>query len=291
MNAQTKTPLGELPWDDSFSIGELKKLISLMGEVPLGQAEGLHPTSLLRMLHVRASAPKQKEPAMATETLPRDGSIRAILWDNDGVLVDSESAYFSLTKRVFRDHRLDLDKDRWAKEHLGLGLRTEAIAEKMGKDSSEAIRMATHRDILWRQQLKDPMPLVPNVAKVVETLAKRYRMAVVSSDPREIFVDIHRFTGILRHFETTITFDDCPRIKPEPDAYLMAAARMGLHPSECLVVEDTPRGVSAAVKAGMRSVVIGTPLTDLSQCQDATWIIPSVKDLEKVLVGETVVAA
>jgi beta-phosphoglucomutase-like phosphatase (HAD superfamily) len=94
---------------------------------------------------------------------------------------------------------------------------------------------------------------------------------------------IHRFTNLLQYFEAIITMDECPVVKPEPDAYLMVASRMGISPSNCIVIEDSPRGLKAAVAANMRCILIRTQLTDLDLCKGATWIVESGREIEGIL--------
>lgn len=275
MNATLKFRGDDLCWGDSLDVEELKRLLSMVDDMPEEDAElFLRPRHLRQLLQLRPS-----------ETSPVTGhpSIRAILWDNDGVLVDSEAAFFELTRRVFRDHHIELEPDYWAKCFLGWGMRTFEIAQSLGLPKEEAIRTASHRDILWRQRLKEPVHLNSGVGALLNELSRRFRMAVVTGAPREHFEDIHRFSGLLRHFETTITANECSNVKPEPDAYLLAAAKLGLQPSECIAIEDSPRGMRAALAAGMRCAILKTPLTDMDQCREATWVIDSLQDMHSIL--------
>lgn len=282
MNATLKFRGDDFCWGDSLDVDELKRLLTMVDDLPEDEAEMfLRPRHLRQLLQLR---PGDGTPVATHPT------IRAILWDNDGVLVDSESAFFELTCRVFRDHHIELEPEYWAKCFLGWGMRTSEIAQSLGLPKDEAIRTATHRDILWRQRLKEPMHLNTGVAELLPQLARKFRLAVVTGAPRDHFEDIHRFTGLLRHFETTITADDCARVKPEPDAYLMAAQRLGLQPSECIVVEDSPRGMRAALAAGMRCVLLRTALTDMNQCREATWVVDDLSELHSILDGVEVKA-
>lgn len=275
MNATLRFRSDDFCWGDSLDVEELKRLLTMVDDLPEEDAEQfLRPRNLRKLLQLRPGDPAP------VSTHP---TIRAVLWDNDGVLVDSESAFFELTRRVFRDHHLELEPAYWAKCFLGWGMRTSEIAQSLGLPKDEAIRTATHRDILWRQRLKDPVHLNTGVGSMLNELSRKFRMAVVTGAPREHFEDIHRFTGLLRHFETTITADDCAKVKPEPDAYLMAANRLGLSPSECIAVEDSPRGMRAALAAGMRCAILRTDLTDMEQCADATWVLDSIEELHAIL--------
>jgi beta-phosphoglucomutase-like phosphatase (HAD superfamily) len=284
MNASMTVKFQESNFGDSFDVGELKRFLSLVGDMPTVDANVfLKPTFLRRLLNARPADVVEKTPEylqdgiMTTDFIP--SNIRAILWDNDGVLVDSENAFFEITRRVFQERGLALDSKFWATHFLGKGMKTSQIAQSLGMPVEESLRLAAHRDILWRQRIKDPVSLCSGVPATLKFLAGRYRMAVVTGAPREHFEDVHRSSGMMQYFQYSITADECPNVKPAPDAYLMTAAHLGLKPSECLVIEDSPRGVRAAISAGMPCVLIATALTDLSQCESATYIVNDVGEI------------
>jgi len=207
-----------------------------------------------------------------------------ILFDNDGVLLDSESAFFSLTRSVFAGHGLELPAARWARHFLGEGLHTWQIACMFGMDEHGSRTLALERDALWRERLRTPVEQTPGIAMLLTELHKRgHRMAVVTGAPRSHFAGLHRHTDLLKHFEFCITHDECPQVKPAPDAYQLAAQRMGLEPAACIAVEDSPRGLRAALTAGMRCALLATPLTDLEMCVGATWTVYNVESLRQVL--------
>ncbi|HSQ42320.1 MAG TPA: HAD family phosphatase [Fibrobacteraceae bacterium] len=275
-------------WGESFDVAEMKRLLAVLEKMPRKPGD---PMTDLRSAFLRNILSQQQsdlsrihQQRTTTEMIGQNKSIRAILWDNDGVLMDSESLFFDVTRRVFREHNVKLEPSYWATNFLGRGMRTFEIAEALGMDPEDAIRAASHRDILWRQRIKDPVPVCPGAVDVLDLLGKTFRMVVVSGAPREHFEDVHRSSGLLRFFETSITMDECPRVKPAPDAYLMAAAQMGVQPSECLVIEDSPRGFRAVQAAGMRCVLVATTLTDLSLCDDADIIVRGLPEILKLSV-------
>jgi len=288
MSATMKVRVQDSTWVDPFDVDDLKKLLSYVKNLPNDQAQHyLKPRFLRGFLEARPrsleSTTEDYEMKNSSAASRLDAARGAILWDNDGVLVDSESAFFDLTRRVFRSHHLELEPARWARQFLGEGKHTWQIAFELGLPEDDARRLATQRDILWRQRLKEPVDLCAGVTDTLRKLSKKFRMAVVTGAPRDHFEDIHRFTGLLRFFEGTITSDDCSKVKPAPDAYLLAANRLGIHPSDCIAVEDSPRGVRAALAAGMRCILVKTALTDLSLCEEATWVVDSVSEIEEIL--------
>ena len=103
--------------------------------------------------------------------------------------------------------------------------------------------------------------MIPGVADIVPALARRYRLAIVTSSEPGPFARTHARTGLLEHFELVLPQGDYARAKPEPDPYLRAVERLGLAPDRCLVIEDSERGLRAAKAAGLRCWVIPSALT------------------------------
>jgi len=103
--------------------------------------------------------------------------------------------------------------------------------------------------------------MIPGVADIVPALARRYRLAIVTSSEPGPFARTHARTGLLEHFELVLAQGDYARAKPEPDPYLRAVERLGLEPDRCLVIEDSERGLRAAKAAGLRCWVIPSRLT------------------------------
>lgn len=215
-------------------------------------------------------------------------ALAPILFDNDGVLLDSESAFFSLTRSVFASHGLELSSALWARHFLGEGLHTWLIAGLLGMNETNARSLARERDALWRERLRMPVEQTPGISTLLTELHERgHRMAVVTGAPRNHFEGLHNHTNLLRNFEFCITYDECQQVKPSPDAYLLAAQRMGVDPASCIAVEDSPRGLRAALSAGMRCALLVTSLTDLEMCVGATWTVYNVESLRQVLLANT----
>jgi HAD superfamily hydrolase (TIGR01509 family) len=106
---------------------------------------------------------------------------------------------------------------------------------------------------------------LPGVPETVRALQGRTRQAIVTGASREHVNLTHRSSGLLPFFECIVTSEDYECAKPHPDAYLTALRRMGIAADEALAIEDSPRGASAALAAGLRCLVIPTPLTRLTE--------------------------
>jgi HAD superfamily hydrolase (TIGR01509 family) len=200
----------------------------------------------------------------------------AILFDNDGVLVDTEGLYFRANREVLAGIGVELDQAAYVELFLREGLGAWHLAEARGH-SAEAIdllRAARYRRYV---ELVDESPiLIAGVAELVPRLAARYRLAIVTSSEPGPFGRTHARTGLLPHFELVLTRVDYQRSKPDPEPYLCAVARLGLPAARCLVIEDSERGLRAAKAAGLCCWVVPSPLTAGSCFDDADAVLPDL---------------
>jgi HAD superfamily hydrolase (TIGR01509 family) len=205
--------------------------------------------------------------------------MKAILFDNDGVLADSESIFFRTTREAFAAEGVALDADTWGRLYLTEGKRSAEVAAALGLTPARADQVLRRRNRAFRRRLASGVRLRPHVRRTLKSLHRRLRLALVTGAPRRQLELIHRSTGLLPYFECIVTSDECEREKPHPEAYLQALQRLELPPDECLAVEDSPRGVAAAAAAGLRCVVIPTPLTRLAACGAAWMRLQNVGEL------------
>jgi HAD superfamily hydrolase (TIGR01509 family) len=183
----------------------------------------------------------------------------AILFDNDGVLVDTERLYFEANREVLADVSVTLDEATYVELFLRQGVGAWHLAQGLAPEVIEALRAA--RDRRYIELLARADVLIAGVSEILPSLAGRYRLAIVTSSEPEPFAFTHARTGLLRHFEFALTRADYVRAKPEPDPYQRAVERMGVDPDRCLVIEDSERGLRAAKAAGLACWVIPSTFT------------------------------
>ncbi len=180
---------------------------------------------------------------------------RAILWDNDGVLVDTEKVFFEANRRALGTLGVE---PSWADfEELNLR-RGASLLSLSGLDGDELRALYARRDALYSELLRTEEITIAGMDELLGRLAPRFRMGIVTSSRREHFELIHARSGLLPNFEFHVVREDYALSKPHPDAYLVGIGRMGLPADRCLAVEDSPRGVAAAQAAGLE-VVLFTP--------------------------------
>ena len=172
----------------------------------------------------------------------------AIVFDCDGVLVDSELAWLDVIEEALRRRGLDLG----ALESYR-GITIQDAAERLAAASGEPLGPV--RDEIahgFSTALDAGVPVLPGVRGLITALAGTTPIAVASNSDRADLDRALASAGIAAHFSATVSADDVAHGKPEPDLYLLAAERLGVDPADCLAVEDSPVGSLAATRAGMR---------------------------------------
>lgn len=209
--------------------------------------------------------------------------IKAILWDNDGVLVDTEHIYFQVTKSVLEETGVILDEKDYRHHFLTGSAGAWHLAAERGFGAAEIELLRQRRNDLYADALQSADVTIDGVREVLESLKSSFRMAVVTSSRRRHFDIIHERTGFLPYFEFVLVREDYAKSKPDPEPYLTAVKRLGLPPEACLVIEDSERGLRAAVAAGNRCWVIPTDLTGGGDLSAADAILDSIRDVPRLL--------
>jgi HAD superfamily hydrolase (TIGR01509 family) len=185
--------------------------------------------------------------------------IEAVVFDLDGVLVDSE--------HVWDDVREGLAHERGGRWH------DRAQADMMGMSSTEWARYM--HDVIgleeapdeinaevvrrMRRRYQEDLPLLPGAVDAVERLASAYRLGLASSSNRPLIDAVLAATGLGGVLEVTVSSEEVARGKPAPDVYLETARRLGVDPAACAAVEDSENGIRSARAAGMHVLAIPNP--------------------------------
>ena len=164
--------------------------------------------------------------------------IKAIFFDNDGVLVDTEHLYYEATRTVLAEVGAEVSEAQFIDLSLRQGRSVfDLISDRLDPPAIEDLRR--RRNARYTTLLAAGVPPLDGIADVLAALQTRARLAVVTSSNPEHFDVIHAGTGLLRFFEFAITNRDYARSKPHPDPYLTALARAA--GMRCIVV---PRGLT-----------------------------------------------
>ena len=209
--------------------------------------------------------------------------IRAVLWDNDGVLVDTEALYFDATREVLASVGAELTRDLFVRTSLEEGRSAFDLARERGTTEDEVKRLRSRRDERYSAFLRLGVPVFDGAEEVLSRLHGRVRMGVVTSAHREHFDLIHRSTGLVRYFDFVLAREDYESSKPHPDPYLAALERHGLRAEESVVIEDSVRGLLAARGAGIRCIVVPNALTRQGRFDGAHAVVGNLREAETEL--------
>jgi HAD superfamily hydrolase (TIGR01509 family) len=186
-------------------------------------------------------------------------AITAVIFDMDGVLIDSE--------QIWDEVREELARERGGRWHQ------RAQADMMGMSSTEWSRYMhdviglpeppeeINKEVVRRllARYKESLPLLPGAVEAVERLAKRWPLGLASSSNREVIDAVLEQAEIAHLFRATVSSEDVEHGKPAPDVYLEAARRLGVDPTSCAAIEDSQNGIRSARAAGMRVIAIPNP--------------------------------
>jgi beta-phosphoglucomutase family hydrolase len=201
----------------------------------------------------------------------------AVLWDLDGVLVDTAPFHFQAWRELFSREGKELSEADFLRT---FGLRNEAILRDiLGEVSDERTEeLAQTKEKLFRSAIRGAIKANPGVLELLERLRDRSKkMAIVSSAPRQNVEMVLESLKARPFFDVIIAEEDAPHGKPDPQGYLLAAERLGVEPERCVVIEDAPGGVEAAKRAGMRCIGLaaGRPPETL---EDADLVVRSLEE-------------
>lgn len=183
----------------------------------------------------------------------------AVIFDLDGVLVDSEPVWEEVRRAFVAGHGgtwqpdtqsrlMGMSTAEWAaylSGELGVTLSPEDTARGVVDG------MIAHYD--------SHVPLLPGALDAVRRLAGRWPLGLASSSPRALIDIVLDRTGLAESFRATVSTEEVERGKPAPDGYLLAAERLGVEPSVCVAVEDSSNGLRSASAAGMRVIAVPRP--------------------------------
>ena len=207
----------------------------------------------------RGEVSSAKPGPAAGEIVKTDSVISAIIFDLDGVLLDSEQVWDEVREQLVRERggrwheqaqreMMGMSSTEWARymhDQLGVPDPPEEI-------SAEVVRRLEDR---YRERL----PLIEGALEAVERLAANWPLGLASSSNRELIDLVLDLGGLARFFRVTVSSEEVARGKPAPDVYLEAARRLGAPPERSVAIEDSENGIRAGKAAGMRVVAIPNP--------------------------------
>jgi beta-phosphoglucomutase len=208
---------------------------------------------------------------------------RAVIFDMDGVIVDSEPhherafhdviqqlGYTGLGGLNFADYVGRSDHDLWV----------DFIARHRPRQTLDELLALKRQRVI--EVLRNVQPIFPGLPDLVEKLARHYPLAVASGSEHPVIQTVISMRGLHRFFTVLVSASDVKRGKPSPDIFLHTAEQLGMAPPDCLVIEDSKPGVAAAMAAGMQVIAITNTHAAAELC-GATRVTHSYAELERLL--------
>ena len=211
---------------------------------------------------------------------------RFIIFDMDGVLINSETIHYQLWKEILAQQGALIDMDIY-RGCVGTG--DDVLLELVWRHCRVDLRGRTDLSELFEQNKRhyirtNGIPSIPGTAETLTELEKRgYRMAVASASPPAYIRLCLEKTGLLPYFDVLFSGEEVERTKPAPDVFLAAAAAMGAKPEACTVVEDSQNGTLAAKAAGMRCIGFVNPDSGDQDLSAADTLIRRFTELLEVI--------
>ncbi|SKC58180.1 HAD family hydrolase [Krasilnikoviella flava] len=201
-----------------------------------------------------------------------------VLFDHDGVLVDTEPWYYRAGERALADVGFTQDRDRYLRD-MHDGQATWAQARRAGVDEATIDRQREVRDRYYQEYLRTEAIEIDGVVDTLAELAPHVRMAIVTTSRRVDFDLIHERRDILPFMDFVLAREDYVHAKPHPEPYLTGLRLFGATRAETLVVEDSSRGLASAVAAGIDCAVVHHEFTSSQDFSRATHRIGTLAEL------------
>jgi HAD superfamily hydrolase (TIGR01509 family) len=200
----------------------------------------------------------------------------AVVFDLDGLLVDSEAVWDEVRRRFVEENggrwhegaqrdmmgMSSVEWSRYVRDRLGVDMEPERISEEVADRVAETYR--------------DHLPLLPGAVEAVRSLAAEWPLGLASSSNRHVIDLVLEEAGIEEAFQATVSSEEVSAGKPAPDVYLEAAKRLGVDPTQCVAIEDSTNGIRSAHAAEM--TVIAVPNKDFPPEPDALALASLVLD-------------
>jgi beta-phosphoglucomutase len=209
----------------------------------------------------------------------KDMNQMGVIFDLDGVLVDSYRAHLESWQSLAREYGITMTEAQFVSL---FGRTSPDIINELWEDHlspDQVPAMAERKEALYREILHRDFPAMDGARELIDQLVeKNFLLGVGSSGPpQNVELSLEKL-GRRKHFSAVITGKDVTRGKPDPQVFLTAAQRMDLAASQCAVIEDAPAGISAARAAGMTSIALtGTAAAD--KLSHADLVVNSLREL------------
>ncbi len=210
-----------------------------------------------------------------------------VIFDFDGVVIDSEGLWKRAACEVLAEFGHTVDAEEYARGWIANGQGPEAAVTKYALPITAAEFRRRRAPIVERLVLNEA-ELIPGAREALVRLSARHPIALATNSVAGIVGPVLDRYGLRPYFKDLLTRERYAKAKPEPDAFLAAAAALGLPPARCVVIEDAERGVVAARRAGTKCVAVPNEWTKWLDFSQADRVVGSLDDVTSALIDELV---
>ena len=211
-------------------------------------------------------------------------TIQGVLWDNDGVLVNTEQLFYESNRDLLLPYGIDLTPKQFFDWFLDNNYGAWHVLLGQGHEIELVERLRAERTVLFAERLRQARRLaMPGIGQVLAALRPHVAMGVVTSAYEQHFRISHAATGLLQHFDFVLTREMYGESKPAPDGYQLGLQRLGLVAADCVAVEDSPRGLRAANAAGLECIILRNAMNRDYAFDEAFCVVESMAELGAVL--------
>jgi HAD superfamily hydrolase (TIGR01509 family) len=211
---------------------------------------------------------------------------RVVIFDMDGVIVDSEPRHEQAFLEVLRELGYGDNHGFDFAQYVGLTDRelwVDFIARHKPPHPLEALQAMKRERVL--QILRRDEPLFKGLPELIEKLSAQYRLGLASGSEPQVVQEVLKFRSLRRYFSVVTTASEVARGKPAPDIFLRVANLLGVRAEECWVIEDSKPGVAAGLAAGMRVIAI-TNTHRAEELSNATFVVKGYEEIARILLPE-----
>lgn len=207
-----------------------------------------------------------------------------LLFDNDGVLVETEKFYYKANVKALKELDIELSFEVYM-EIMARGGTAWEVAKAEGISQKVIDKQRELRDVYYREFISSENIEIDGVIDTLESLKNEYKMGIVTTSRRVDFDLIHNNRDIIKFMDFTLCVEEYPRAKPYPDPYLAGMKKFNATKEECLVIEDSQRGLNSAVNAKIECAIVKNEFTKTHDFSNASYRLDKITDLPALLRG------
>lgn len=211
--------------------------------------------------------------------------IKAVIFDMDGVLLDSESLSDKTWEQAAQEFKISLSTETLNKcRGRNRNDTTQILKDFYGSDFPSLQFLERTSEHFFQMEQNGHLHLMPYAKECLEYLKSKYRLALASSTRKESVYRQLTNLGLFSYFETITTGDMVVHSKPEPEIYTIACKSINENPKNCVAIEDSPNGIKSAFGAGLKTVMVPDRIKPSAKIEQLCWkIIPSLNQIQTIL--------